>query len=431
MSVRVVLDYPDRHLQRRVRRGVSALIGSLMILVGLAAVPTVILLIFLGTPGAPEDAFRISASPVRTVIIALEASPVRTVAIALWAGSGTTLTGASGIALLITLLGTRVGLRLIRGKRKLVLFLRHFGFSEATRALTFAAAKTIGRTWRLVTLDDAAIAPVGVRMAPGMRSLFRAGRFTMGAIVRAWWFVMKATMLLVISGSVGMFCLVVITLLRHEDLTRFWPGPLVNAGEAMSWDIRVFYILFLVTVFAASVGVFVSLLTVALVPFFLIWNSLWTSFEAVRRAEESKAVEIRSADEIEAVTGSVVKQSSHVFSPRLVVMKVASSVWQLTVLSLASVTWVPLIDVSEPTENLLWEIQELSGQFGSRWVLVGHYDRVRQLAADAKEAPSPGAFIDRLLILLDGQEVLAYTTDQPGIKRFARALQAKLQTLSG
>jgi hypothetical protein len=171
-----------------------------------------------------------------------------------------------------------------------------------------------------------------------------------------------------------------------------------------------------------------SLLLMPILPFYVFFKS---SSDAVRQAEEAKAGEIRSTHEIGAVTGSVAQQSRKIFSPRLVVLKVDSSVWKETVSSLASLSSVPLIDVSEPTENLLWEIQELTGQFGSRCVFVGHYDRVRRLAAHAEEAPSPGALNDRLAILLDGQEVLAYTTDRHGMKRFARALRAKLQTLSG
>lgn len=68
-----------------------------------------------------------------------------------------------------TILGLKVGLRLLRGQRRLVLFLRRFGCGEATKAATFAATKTLGRSWRLVTLDDASVAPLGV--PTGMKRL--------------------------------------------------------------------------------------------------------------------------------------------------------------------------------------------------------------------------------------------------------------------
>jgi hypothetical protein len=53
-----------------------------------------------------------------------------------------------------------------------VLFLRRFGYDDATGAVTFAVTRTIGNTWRLVTLDDAEIAPLGV--ATSTRGVFRA-----------------------------------------------------------------------------------------------------------------------------------------------------------------------------------------------------------------------------------------------------------------
>jgi len=58
--------------------------------------------------------------------------------------------------------GVSRGLRLVRRGRTLVLFLRRFGYDAAQSAVTFAVTSTIGRSWRLVTLDDAEIAAVGV-----------------------------------------------------------------------------------------------------------------------------------------------------------------------------------------------------------------------------------------------------------------------------
>ncbi|MEW8102774.1 MAG: hypothetical protein AB2785_13535, partial [Candidatus Thiodiazotropha endolucinida] len=59
---------------------------------------------------------------------------------------------------------------LIRGRRRLVLFLRRFGYDEATEALSFAAASTMGQRWRLVTLDDTTVTrwPSWLRYAPNI-----------------------------------------------------------------------------------------------------------------------------------------------------------------------------------------------------------------------------------------------------------------------
>ena len=88
---------------------------------------------------------------------------------------------ATAVSITITIVGLKVGLRLLRGQRRLVLFLRRFGYGDATKAATFAAAKTIGRSWRLVTLDDASVAPLGV--PTGTRRLVVGG----GLSGRASW----------------------------------------------------------------------------------------------------------------------------------------------------------------------------------------------------------------------------------------------------
>lgn len=78
---------------------------------------------------------------------------------------------------------------------------------------------------------------------------------------------------------------------------------------------------------------------------------------------------------------------------------------------------------------MLWEIEELTRRFGSRSLFVGRHDRVAWLADSS--AANPRSDEERLLRLLDGHEVLAYTTDQPGVRRFARSLRAKLLTVTG
>ena len=51
--------------------------------------------------------------------------------------------------------GLRIGLRLVRRNRTLILFLRRFRYDDAQDAVTFAVLRTIGSSWRVVTLDDA------------------------------------------------------------------------------------------------------------------------------------------------------------------------------------------------------------------------------------------------------------------------------------
>jgi hypothetical protein len=92
------------------------------------------------------------------------------------------------------------------------------------------------------------------------------------------------------------------------------------------------------------------------------------------------------------------------------------------------VSSVALVDVSEPTDNLLWEIQELTSSH-SRCVFICRHDRALEIAAAASTS-STSTFDDDMGRLLEMEQILAYTTDRAGRKRFARALRATLLSLS-
>ena len=51
---------------------------------------------------------------------------------------------------------------MLRRRRHAVLFLRRFGYDDATRIVTSALA-VLGRSWRVVTLDDSDVQAVGAR----------------------------------------------------------------------------------------------------------------------------------------------------------------------------------------------------------------------------------------------------------------------------
>jgi hypothetical protein len=327
--------------------------------------------------------------------------------------------------------GLVVGIRLLRGKRSPVLFLRRFGYTEATQAITFAVSKTIGRSWRLVTLDDRAIAPVGV--GTGTRRLFRVvsvfGRMSMTALS-----IVPTGCLYVAGGAVaGMVALGLITLQRHKGLHTLFDYPRTTLfgypwPEVIRWDIpTVFYFLLAIMAVALVLALFfVPVLVIALIVLLPIVMFFWWSADTLKRAEQRKTAEVGTLQEIELARALVAKESRKLLAPRLVVLSVASNVWQQAVERLASVASVLLFDISEPSENLLWEIEELVGRLGSTCIFVGDYDRVQRLARNAVARPE--SLDGRLLALLDGQEVLGYVTDRRGMKRFARALRSKLQT---
>jgi hypothetical protein len=119
------------------------------------------------------------------------------------------------------------------------------------------------------------------------------------------------------------------------------------------------------------------------------------------------------------VVAGHVRLSRKLFSPRFVVLRVDSAVWQRTVNGVASVDDVPLIDVSDPSGNVIWGIEQPRARFGPRCVFVGEYPRVAHLAASAP-ARSTSPWIERLL---DGSTVLACTTDKAGSERYTVSLR--------
>jgi hypothetical protein len=86
-----------------------------------------------------------------------------------------------------------------------------------------------------------------------------------------------------------------------------------------------------------------------------------------------------------------------------------------------------LVDVSEPSHALLWEISTLKADIRSRWILVGEQERLARWvkAVADKDAPAGRQLRD----LLDGENILSYSIDGSSKKRFARALRFRLEHL--
>jgi hypothetical protein len=87
--------------------------------------------------------------------------------------------------------------------------------------------------------------------------------------------------------------------------------------------------------------------------------------DAVQVADKSTAPVVENATASDDVARQLAAESRKIFAPRLVVLRVASEVWQPTVMRLASAGSLTIIDVSDPTENLLWEIQSLTDRPGA------------------------------------------------------------------
>jgi hypothetical protein len=132
---------------------------------------------------------------------------------------------------------------------------------------------------------------------------------------------------------------------------------------------------------------------------------------------------ISDAMQLPMAAHTVEQQTRKVISPKLIVLKVATPVWQQTVAEFAASTTLSLIDVSMVSENVLWEIDHLQQELGDRCVYVGERDRLAALSS----VPAPGSVEEEVQQRLDGISVLAYTADPKGVRRFTRALRATLE----
>ncbi len=429
----IVLDHAPRHLRRRLWRRISGFTGGLLLVIGLtASIPAVpasvavlsFVLGWLTTDASDPDPWPAADVPVREIVIA-------------WAIAFPTAVG-----------GLRLGLHLLRRNRALVLFLRRFGYDDAQAAVTFAVLQTIGSSWRVVTLDDAEMAPIGV--PKGTRRLFGAGHVTSRYLLAIGQFAglrmfpilimsMWAVVALGLAGPALEFARTGVTSLEEwvaaiDPYVKilgsvFERRPPFDAVAPTLPGVFALLAMAAAVSFAALVATMAALLLAF--PLSAVLFFLSSSADAVREAERSKTVTVTSLGEIDHAARAIARRSRKVFGPRLVVLRVASHVWQHAVTELAGVSSLPLIDISEPTENVVWEFEELTKRFGDTCVIIGHYDWVSALATLSPGDRGGSSVEHRLAHMLAGRVVLAYTTDRRGLQRFARALRGLLLTRHG
>jgi hypothetical protein len=137
-------------------------------------------------------------------------------------------------------------------------------------------------------------------------------------------------------------------------------------------------------------------------------------------------VNVGVLDGVAPATEKILRRSRKIFGPRLVVARVASAVWQETVRRFAAASALVVIDISRPTESLLWEIETVRSDKHARWILVGEEDHLAELTTGNRQKLT--AEQKGLLRLVDGEEVLAYSMEPSALRRFTRALAASLFT---
>ena len=206
-----------------------------------------------------------------------------------------------------------VGLRITRGRRRLILFLRRFGFAGSSQALTFAVGTALGRRWRLVTLDDAEIAPVGV--STRARRLWGVGHWIMlvlfvAGLVYAWpWLFGDA-----VGTTVG------------EIFDDVYYAAVARGDNPFVAIFGAFIATLLVGMVVLGLVVVVIFIPIATAGTASIFS--WGSWRAIRRAEQSKVRDVRTERDILRIVDRVVKRASAIFAPRLAVLRTAHNTWR-------------------------------------------------------------------------------------------------------
>jgi hypothetical protein len=408
MHLDVVWDGPPGPRLRAVSRRVPSVLGAILVCFGAAAVLPLLtltiavgiyLIVWLDFRNHPEKVWPDWFQGVRGSLVPL------------WL-----------LALVATTVGVVLGLRLLRGNRHLILFLRRFGYRPATHTVTEATVR-LGDFWRVITLDDDQIEPLAagtgvegfVEAVSGAKRRYRSAA---PAAVRGWKFGMWAA---VVALGVGLVFVIspgpdwTARLDRLKALVDLGQGPdgIAALSARLAAAILVTGLVLVVAWFAlVVVGSLVSL------PIRLVYGGV---SRGVTKAADSDALHVVEPDQIGVVKAVLEEQRRRVFGARLCVVTVNSAVWQQTVSELADVCAVPLIDISEPTESLMWEIEELTRRFGDRCVFIGAYDRLQELIDHDGDDR-----MRRLSTLLDGRRVVAYTPEGRNTRRFVRALSSTL-----
>ena len=415
MPIRIVLDHPGHQTRHQLARLIAWLLGALLVGIGLLATVVAI-------PSGFVTLGDLVGRWQHEQVVPPEV-PIRAVELAF------------GASLTIAIIGIRYGRRLVRGTRSPVLFLRRFGYRGSMQVVTFAVANTIGSSWRLVTLDDAAIAPVGVETSS--RFVFGAGerlsrlaiatgkgiltgfQYVTGGI----WIVVAIQVAvawpnwrhLLTNGTADTYAKIFRMLMELKVPVQYF-GPTLPGAFAILGTAAAFGFIGLMIVFAV---------TLALLPLLGVVVLASSSADALRKAESSKTEVITDEWHVRGVVAEVARRGRETFAPRLVVLRVASTAWQQTVSALASVTAVSIVDISELTENIAWELDELQRLGPGRCILIGEQVRIERWTSE--QAPlAPGSLDAHVARLLDGRDVIAYTIDPKGMRRFARALYGVL-----
>ena len=308
-----------------------------------------------------------------------------------------------------------IGPHIAARRRGLVLFLRRLGLGGTSELATFAVAAALGRRFPIVTLDSLHPSSVGEQDA------------------RKWNAARWLALALLCIGIVAS-----IQWLRHEapslieGLTIAAMESAVPKGSSV-WEIIVGVIV------GIGVAVLLTMITVPMVGIAGLATLLgigaftllsWTTWCGTRRAERHHTFTVGDPGAVHATVLQILRRSRGLLAPRLIVVRSTDRAWRDLVCALAKEATLVLIDVSEPSENLVRELDMLSTLCDNEPLLISRRDRVEALLS-GEGAVSPGVR-DAFIRQLEGRDVLVYEPqgDKRSRTRFVDDLRGHLHSLA-
>jgi hypothetical protein len=382
MSVRIVEEIPAGRLPwQRLSRLLLSLIGIVFLVAGLLA----------------------AVWPVMALVITVD-TIVRTHGPLEMTGTDLAWTAALAVGAVLLL---RLGVLLLRGRRSLGLYLRKFGFADTTKTVSHALRSAVGRSVRLVTLDDSLVAPVGVGAGRWVASLVR-----IVAIGLAAW------LLFYLFGGGA-----------DADTNRIIKDTMDQASDAAGDGLTDQFGAAIVGSMVGGViaGLLLILTLTILIIVGLIGLFAYRAHRSARLAQREASQALAQRQQVDGVARKLAAVARKVFSPRLIVVTVPGEFWREAIKGFAAVSKVAVIDVSHPTDPLLWEVNSLKAMFAGRLVFVG----ARGLVAALNRPPHEiaGTPHGALAQLLDGEEIIAYGPTSADRRRFTTALRRRIANL--
>lgn len=277
---------------------------------------------------------------------------------------------------------------LMSNRKVQVLYLRRFGLSAANRMITQAIEGGLGRRYRVLTLDDTDFQPLEV---PRIERILSRIAIPCAVLI----------LFLAVFSEIG--------------------GQGLGLPDAVTVRIIGWF----------GLGLMGELLRVPLFTLMVVGVIILIYRWRIR---QSLKLEIRSVEHIHRCLirvrrlGGWLRRPS-IMAPQALVVKVVDSLWQQTVSELVEQISLVICDVSEPTSNLTWEVENISARPEVACVFVGNAPAVHSwveqiFGADVETAAS------RMKRLLHGQTIVVFDPARRfAQRRFNRSLRNSLENV--